>query len=343
MQEKLQQLKKEALLALANVKDKMHFEEWENKFLGRKSGELTNLMKGLKDLSEESKKVVGQVANEVKQALEELASAKRQDLNAMDFKNNVAQEKIDISEPSLVKNNLGHYHPNTIVQKKLEELFSSMGFMILDGPELESDYYNFEALNIPPTHPARDMQDTFYIKDHKNWVMRTQTSPVQVRALQKYGAPLRIVVPGRCFRNESTDAAHEHTFYQLEGLVVDKNISISHLIGVMKELLKGVLGREVEVRLRPGFFPFVEPGFELDMKCLVCGGIGCGACKHSGWIEVLPCGLIHPRVLEYGGLNPKEWSGFAFGLGMTRLVMQNYGIEDIRHLQEGDLRFLKQF
>ncbi|HBV58025.1 MAG TPA: phenylalanine--tRNA ligase subunit alpha [Candidatus Magasanikbacteria bacterium] len=343
MQEKLQQLKKEALEALDKVKDKIRLEEWENKFLGRKSGELTNLMKGLKDLSDESKTVVGRVANEVKQSLEELAFTKRQDLATADFKNSVAKEKIDISEPSLIKSNLGSFHPNTIVQKKLEELFSSMGFMILDGPELESDYYNFEALNIPPTHPARDMQDTFYIKDHKNWVMRTHTSPVQVRALQKYGAPLRAVVPGRCFRNESTDAAHEHTFYQLEGLVVDKNISISHLIGVMKELLKGVLGREVEVRLRPGFFPFVEPGFELDMKCLVCGGVGCGACKHSGWIETLPCGLVHPRVLEYGDLNPKEWSGFAFGLGMTRLVMQNYGIEDIRHLQEGDLRFLKQF
>jgi phenylalanyl-tRNA synthetase alpha chain len=164
-----------------------------------------------------------------------------------------------------------------------------------------------------------------------------------VRALQKYGAPLRAVVPGRCFRNEATDAAHEHTFYQLEGLVVDREISVAHLIGVMKELLQGVLKRKVEVRLRPGYFPFVEPGFELDMKCLVCGGVGCGACKRSGWIETLPCGLVHPKVLEYGGLNPKEWSGFAFGLGLTRLVMQKYGIDDIRLLQSGDLRFLKQF
>jgi len=343
MQEKMQQLKKDALLALQAVQDKLQLEEWENKFLGRKGGELTNLMRGLKDLSDEEKKVIGQVANEVKQALEQAVAMKRQELAMADFKNSVQQEKVDISQPSLIENHLGHFHPNTIVQKKLEELFSSMGFLILDGPELESDYYNFEALNVPASHPARDMQDTFYIKDHSNWVLRTHTSPVQVRALQKYGAPLRAVVPGRCFRNESTDAAHEHTFYQLEGLVVDKNISISNLIGVMKELLKGVLGREVEVRLRPGFFPFVEPGFELDMKCLVCGGIGCGACKHSGWIETLPCGLIHPKVLEAGGLNPKEWSGFAFGLGMTRLVMQNYGIEDIRQLQGGDLRFLKQF
>ena len=173
--------------------------------------------------------------------------------------------------------------------------------------------------------------------------MRTHTSPMQVRALQKYGAPLRVVVPGRCFRNEATDGSHDHTFHQLEGLVVDRDISIANLIAVMKELLQGVLKREVEVRLRPGYFPFVEPGFELDMKCLVCEGQGCGACKHSGWVETLPCGLIHPRVLEYGGLDPKEYSGFAFGLGMTRLVMQKYKIEDIRHLMSGDLKFLKQF
>ncbi|MCX6779371.1 MAG: phenylalanine--tRNA ligase subunit alpha, partial [Candidatus Magasanikbacteria bacterium] len=254
MQDKLQQLKKQALSALEGVKNKLQLEEWENKFLGRKSGELTDLMKGLKDLSDDVKRVVGQVANEVKQALEQAVTAKRQELALADFKNSVEQEKVDISQPSLIESNLGHFHPNTIVQKKLEELFSSMGFLILDGPDLESDYYNFEALNVPASHPARDMQDTFYIKDHSNWVLRTHTSPVQVRALQKYGAPLRAVVPGRCFRNESTDAAHEHTFYQLEGLVVDKNISISNLIGVMKELLKGVLGREVEVRLRPGFF-----------------------------------------------------------------------------------------
>lgn len=343
MQDKLQHLKNEALTSLKSIKDLAGLEELENKFLGRKSGELTNLMKGFKDLKEEDRKVVGSFFNDVKTAIEEAIVAKKQELSLLEFQSKVGEEKLDISQPSLPAAPRGHLHPNTIVQKKLEDLFNSMGFMVLDGPELESEYYNFEGLNIPATHPARDMQDTFYIKDHKNWVMRTHTSPVQVRALQKYGAPLRAVVPGRCFRNEATDAAHEHTFNQLEGLVVDKNISISNLIGVMKELLKGVLGKEVEVRLRPGFFPFVEPGFELDMKCLVCGGIGCGACKHSGWIETLPCGLIHPKVLEHGGLNPKEWSGFAFGLGMTRLVMQSYGIDDIRHLQSGDLRFLKQF
>lgn len=317
--------------------------ELENKFLGRKSGELTSLVKNIKDLTEQEKKKFGTLFNEIKTAVEEAFSSKKRELSLTEFGKNLDEEKIDISQPPLPAASGGHLHPNTIIQKKLEDLFTSMGFMILDGPELESDYYNFEVLNFSATHPARDMYDTFYIKGHKNWLMRAHTSPVQVRALQKYGAPLRAVVPGRCFRNEATDAAHEHTFYKLEGLVVDKEISISHLIGVMKELLKGVLGREVEVRLRPGYFPFVEPGFELDIKCLVCGGAGCGACKHSGWIETLPCGLVHPRVLEYGGLNPKEWSGFAFGLGMTRLVMQNYGIDDIRLLVGGDLRFIEQF
>jgi phenylalanyl-tRNA synthetase alpha chain len=218
-----------------------------------------------------------------------------------------------------------------------------MGFMILDGPELESDYYNFEALNIPTWHPARDTQDTFYIEAKEKLLLRTQTSPVQVRAMQKYGAPLRCVVPGRVFRNEATDVSHDHTFYQLEGLMIDKDISITNLIAVMKELLSGIFKREVNVRLRPGYFPFVEPAFELDIQCLICGGKGCSVCKQSGWLELLPCGLVHPNVLKAGGIDPKKYSGFAFGLGLTRLVMMKYKIDDIRLLQSGDLRFLNQF
>jgi len=242
----------------------------------------------------------------------------------------------------------GHLHPLTLVQRDLEKIFSSMGFMILDGPELESDYYNFEALNIPKTHPARDMQDTFYI-DHKNkdgehdMVMRTHTSNVQVRAMEKYGAPLRCVVPGRAFRSEATDACHEHTFNQMEGLMIDKNISLANMIAVMQELLSGVFRREVKVRIRPGFFPFVEPGVELDINCAICGGKGCSSCKHSGWLEILPAGLVHPNVLRAGGIDPKKYQGFAFGLGLSRLVMMKYGIDDIRLLQSGDLHFLKQF
>jgi len=343
MKATLEKIKQEFIKGLAEVKETLQLEELEQRFFSRKSGEITEVMKNLKSLSGEAKAEFGKLANEVKTELEEMCSKKKRDLQKTKMGDLADTEWIDVTAPKLPKKESGHLHPNTIVQNELEHLFTSMGFLVLDGPELESDYYNFEALNIPPSHPARDAQDTFYIKDNKDWVMRTQTSPMQIRAMQKYGAPLRMIVPGRCFRNEATDACHDHTFYQLEGLVIDKDISVSNLIAVMKELLQGVLKREVEVRLRPGYFPFVEPGFELDMRCLVCEGEGCGACKHSGWVETLPCGLIHPKVLEYGGLDPKEWSGFAFGLGMTRLVMQKYKIEDIRHLMSGDLRFLKQF
>lgn len=343
MKEKLEKIKKDFINGLSDVKNSLQLQELEQTFFSRRSGEMTQIMKNLKDLSGEAKKEVGKLANEVKKELQELYTEKKQALENKQSDGFFDTDAIDVTAPKLPKIDCGYLHPETLVQRELEELFISMGFKVLDGPELESDYYNFEALNIPETHPARDAQDTFYIKDNKDWVMRTHTSPMQVRALQKYGAPLRVVVPGRCFRNEATDGSHDHTFHQLEGLVVDRDISIANLIAVMKELLQGVLKREVEVRLRPGYFPFVEPGFELDMKCLVCEGQGCGACKHSGWVETLPCGLIHPRVLEYGGLDPKEYSGFAFGLGMTRLVMQKYKIEDIRHLMSGDLKFLKQF
>ena len=343
MQSQLQKLKQETLLALKSIKDKIDLDELENKILGRKSGELTKIMKGLKDMSVEMKKEVGKLANDVKINIESAFLQKQQELSAQEWQEALDKEKVDLTQPSLPPIERGHLHPMTIVHRELEELFTSMGFMVLDGPELESDYYNFESLNIPTTSPARDTQDTFFIKDNPNWVMRTHTSPVQVRAMQKYGAPLRTVVTGRCFRNEATDGSHEHTFYQMEGLVVDKNISIANLVAVMKELLQGVLKKEVEVRLRPGHFDFVEPGFELDMKCLVCEGKGCSACKHSGWVETLPCGLVHPEVIKAGGLDPKEWTGFAFGLGSMRLCMQKYGIDDIRLLHGGDLRFLKQF
>ena len=343
MKSQLEKLKQEALLAVKSVKDKVQLEELENSILGRKSGQLTAMMKGIKDLGDDMKKAVGQIANEVKVVVEEAFAEKRTELSAEEWQENLQKEKIDISQPSLPIREKGHYHPMTIIHRELEQLFTSMGFMVLDGPELESDYYSFEALNIPATHPARESMDTFYIKDHPNWCMRPHTSPVQIRAMQKYGAPLRTVVTGRCFRNEATDGSHEHTFYQMEGLLVDKNISIANLVAVMKELLQGVLKKKVEVRLRPGHFPFVEPGFELDMKCLVCAGKGCSACKHSGWVETLPCGLVHPEVIRHGGLDPKIWTGFAFGLGSMRLCMQKYGIDDIRLLHSGDMRFLKQF
>ncbi len=343
MQIQLQKLKQETLLAIKSVKDKINLEELENKILGRKSGELTALLKGLKDLTDDMKKIIGPMANEVKAVIEDGFKQKKQEFSLREWEVILEKEKVDISQPVLPIKEQGGLHPISIVHRDLETLFTSMGFMVLDGPELESAYYAFETLNIPPTSPARESMDTFYVKDHSNWCLRPHTSSVQVRAMQKYGAPLRTVVTGRCFRNEATDGSHEHTFYQMEGLVVDKNISIANLIAVMKELLQGVLKKEVEVRLRPGHFDFVEPGFELDMKCLVCGGNGCGACKHSGWVETLPCGLVHPEVIKHGGLDPKIWTGFAFGLGSMRLCMQKYGIDDIRLLHSGDLRFLKQF
>lgn len=353
MKNQLNKIKKEFVKGLGEIKDALQLEELEKRFFSRRSGEMTEVLKNLKDLSQEARKEFGKLANEVKKEMQELLEEKKQALDKDKSSGLVDSEWIDVTQPKLPKHEGGHLHPMTIVHNDLEDLFTSMGFIVLDGPELESAYYAFEALNIPETSPARESMDTFYIKDHSSsakategksdWCMRPHTSNVQVRAIQKYGAPLRAVVPGRCFRNEATDASHEHTFYQMEGLVVDKEISISHLIGVMKELLQGVLKREVEVRLRPGHFDFVEPGFELDMKCLVCEGEGCGACKHSGWVETLPCGLVHPKVIEYGGLDSKEWTGFAFGLGSMRLAMQRYGIEDIRHLHSGDIRFLEQF
>ena len=343
MIEQLEQIKKEASIAISKVTSLEMLEMVREKFFSRKAGEFTILAKKMKDLSDSERKEVGQKMNEVKMEIEKNLEQKKTEFENKIWDTIRETEMIDVTAPRLPKTKLGHIHPMTATHTELEDLFTSMGFVVLDGPELESEHYNFDALNIPSNHPARDSQDTFFIKEHDDWVMRTHTSPVQIRAMQKYGAPLRAVVSGRCFRNEATDASHEHTFYQMEGLVIDKNISIAHLIGVMKELLEGVLRKKVEVRLRPGFFPFVEPGFELDMKCLVCGGSGCGACKHSGWIETLPCGLVHPRVIEAGGLDPNVWTGFAFGLGSMRLCMQKYGIEDIRHLHSGNLQFLEQF
>ena len=235
----------------------------------------------------------------------------------------------------------GHLHPITRIQRELEELFISLGFAVLDGPEVETEYHNFDALNIPADHPARDMQDTFWLEDGN--LLRTHTSPVQVRGMERLGPPLRMIAPGRVFRNESVDASHEHTFYQLEGMMIDRDVSVAHLLYFMKTLLTAIFHRDVTVRLRPGYFPFVEPGFELDIQCLICGGPGCPVCKQSGWVELLPCGLVNPNVLRMSGIDPEEWNGFAFGLGLTRLVMMRYGIDDIRQLQGGDLRFLEQF
>lgn len=343
MKEELQQIRHAFETAIKEVKTVFDLETLETVFFGRKAGRFTALAKQMKTVAKEEKKEIGELMNEVRSAMMKMVDDARESFQQMAMDQIAITESIDVTQPALPIKERGHIHPMSQVEKELSDLFRSMGFMVLDGPELESDYFNFEALNIPKSHPARDSQDTFFIAGHPEWVMRTHTSPVQVRAMRTYGAPLRAVVPGRVFRNESTDGSHEHTFSQLEGLVIDKDISIADLIGVMKGLLRGMLKRDVEVRLRPGYFPFVEPGFELDMRCQVCEGAGCSACKHSGWVEMIPCGLVHPEVLKAGGLDPNVYSGFAFGLGSMRLVMQKYGIEDIRHFQSGDLRFLQQF
>lgn len=303
--------------------------------VGRKSV-LNDILRGIGRLEPQQRGQVGQMANQAKKAMEECFALRRQQLEQA--ATTAEQNKAAQYDPTIParREPLGALHPVTIVQRQIEEVFSRLGFIVVTGPEMESEYYNFEALNIPPMHPARDMQDTFWLGNGK--LLRTHTSPVQVHAMEKYGAPLRVIAPGRCFRYETIDASHENTFFQLEGLMIDRDISIGNLIAAMKLLLKEVFQRDVEVRLRPGYFPFVEPGFELDMRCMICGGAGCATCKYSGWVEVLPCGMVHPNVLKYGGIDTNVYTGFAFGLGLTRLAMMKYGIRDIRVLNSGDLR-----
>jgi phenylalanyl-tRNA synthetase alpha chain len=307
--------------------------------LGRK-GKLAEVSKQFGKLDSDERSRIGKLLNAAKQELESKIDARKAELEARALDSRLDSEWFDLTTPATGPR-LGRLHPVTKVQQELEDVFVSMGFTVLDGPEVETEYYNFDALNIPADHPARDMQDTFWVKDGR--LLRTHTSPVQVRGLEKLGPPLKMIAPGRVFRNEEVDASHEHTFYQLEGMMVDREVSVAHLIYFMKTLLSAIFKRDVTVRLRPGFFPFVEPGFELDIQCLICGGPGCAVCKQSGWVELLPCGLVHPAVLRYGGADPEEWNGFAFGLGLTRLAMMRYGIDDIRLFTGGDLRFLHQF
>ena len=307
--------------------------------VGRK-GKLNEISKAFGKLTPEERKRIGQLLNTVKQELESKIETRKAALSTTALDARLEAEWIDLTAPAPGVRP-GSLHPVTQVQREIEELFLSLGFTVLDGPEVETEYYNFDALNIPADHPARDMQDTFWLKDGR--LLRTHTSPVQVRGLEKLGPPLKMIAPGRAFRNEEVDPSHEHTFYQLEGMMVDREVSVAHLIYFMKTLLSAVFHRDVTVRLRPGFFPFVEPGFELDIQCLICGGKGCPVCKQSGWVELLPCGLVNPAVLRCCGVDPEEWNGFAFGLGLTRLAMMRYGVDDIRLFADGDLRFLRQF
>lgn len=324
---------------IRSAADPEQLEQVRVQFLGRK-GELSQISKQMGRLAQEERARAGKLLNEVKAAVESFLEQRVQEFQAGALEARLESEWVDLTLPAPGPRP-GSLHPITQVQAEIEELFLSMGFAVLSGPEVETEYNNFDALNIPPDHPARDAQDTFWVEGRN--LLRTHTSPVQVRGMLRFGPPLRMIAPGRVFRNEEVDASHEHTFYQLEGMMVDRDVSIGHLLYFMKALLSGIFHREATVRLRPGFFPFVEPGFELDIQCLICGGPGCPVCKQSGWVELLPCGLVHPNVLRMGGIDPEQWNGFAFGLGLTRLVMMRYGIDDIRLLASGDLRFLNQF
>jgi phenylalanyl-tRNA synthetase alpha chain len=307
--------------------------------LGRK-GALAQISKEMGKLAPEERACAGKLLNAAKQALEGAFERRKNAFDEAKLAARLDAEWLDLTIPA-PGHRPGSLHPITQIQTEIEDLFTSLGFMVLDGREVETEYHNFDALNIPPEHPARDAQDTFWLTDGN--LLRTHTSPVQVRGMERFRPPLRMVAPGRVFRNESVDASHEHTFYQIEGMMIDRDVSVAHLLYFMQTLLREIFRREVTVRLRPGFFPFVEPGFELDIQCFICGGTGCPVCKHSGWVELLPCGLVNPNVLRISGIDPEEWNGFAFGLGLTRLVMMRYGIDDIRLLQSGDLRFLQQF
>jgi phenylalanyl-tRNA synthetase alpha chain len=317
-------------------------DEIRTRYLGRK-GVITTLMKAtdFSDMDPEQRRQFGRQWNELKAwAEEQITRAGQSAKQRSGAGQGLSTAKLDITLPGTA-HRVGAIHPIALVQMELEEILQGMGFMILTGHEVETEYYNFDALNIPGDHPAREMQDTYWLTSGR--LMRTHTSANQVRALERFGAPLKAVFPGRCFRNEATDASHENTFYQMEGLMVDTSISVANLIAVMKALLSEVFRREVTVRLRPGFFPFVEPGFELDIQCLLCGGKGCSTCKGGGWIELIPCGLVHPRVLEYGRIDTAKYGGFAFGMGLTRMAMMKFGIPDIRLFNSGDIRFYEQF
>ncbi|PIR03830.1 MAG: phenylalanine--tRNA ligase subunit alpha [Candidatus Magasanikbacteria bacterium CG11_big_fil_rev_8_21_14_0_20_39_34] len=347
MKDELKKIQEEFKKQLKEVADFAGLSDLEQKFFSRKSGEFTNIMKGLRQLTDDVKKEMGQKANEVKKDLEGLFESKREEIQAKEMANLTEREAIDVTQPLLPKKERGHLHPITLAQEKMEDVAANMGFIIEDGPELESDYYVFGALNFPDDHPARESMDTFYVLENEDWCMRAHVSNMQVRLMRKYNEggtkAVRAAYPGKVYRNEALDATHEHTFHQFEAFVVDKTINIGNLVAVIKQLLKGLYNRDVEVRLRPGYFPFVEPGFEMDMKCLFCMGKGCRVCKNIGWVEMLGCGLMHPNVLKEGGYDPNEWSGLAFGMGLTRLAMMRYSIEDIRHFMSGDLRFLEQF
>ncbi|PWL71294.1 MAG: phenylalanine--tRNA ligase subunit alpha [Clostridiales bacterium] len=339
MKEQLAQIKERALEGLAACTTMRELEDLRVQVLGKK-GELTGILKQMGKLSPEERPVIGQLANEVRQDLEQKLDEYKAALREKQLNEQLEAERLDVTMPGRPFE-LGSMHPLSAVLEEIEEIFLGMGFDIAEGPEVETDYYNFEALNLPKDHPARDTQDTFYISE--NILLRTQTSPVQVRVMEQQKPPIRVISPGRVYRSDAVDATHSPVFHQIEGLVVDRGITMADLKGTLEIFVKRLYGEDAKIRFRPHHFPFTEPSAEADTQCFACGGKGCRICKGEGWIELLGCGMVHPKVLAGCGIDPEVYSGFAFGMGLERVVMRRYSIDDLRLFFENDLRFLKQF
>lgn len=341
MQDRLKELQAEALEKVAAAADLKELNDVRVSYLGKK-GPITEVLKGMGKLSAEERPKMGALANEVRDAISGQIEVKQKELEAAAVQKQLAAEQIDVTLPGRPVRT-GSHHPLTSIIEEIEDLFIGMGYTVEEGPEVEQDYYNFEALNLPKGHPARDMQDSFYITEET--LMRTHTSPVQARTMEKHKGkgPVRIICPGKVYRRDNDDATHSHQFMQIEGLVVDENVRMSDLKGTLEVFAKKMFGEDREIRLRPSFFPFTEPSVEMDISCKICGGSGCSVCKRTGWIEILGAGMVHPNVLEMAGYDSKKYTGFAFGMGPERIAMLKYGVDDIRHFYTNDVRFLKQF
>ena len=339
MKEKLQKIREDAIRQIEASGDLSKLNDVRVAVLGKK-GELTAVLKSMKDVSPEERPLVGQLVNETRESIEKILDETKKKLEAAELDAKLRREVIDVTLPAK-KNNVGHRHPNTIALEEVERIFTGMGYEVVEGPEVEYDHYNFELLNIPANHPAKDEQDTFYIT--KDILLRSQTSSVQVHEMEKGKLPIRMIAPGRVFRSDEVDATHSPTFHQIEGLVIDKNITFADLKGTLQEFAKRLFGEETKVKFRPHHFQFTEPSAEMDVTCFKCGGKGCRFCKGSGWVEILGCGMVHPHVLEMSGIDPEEYTGFAFGVGLERIALFKYEIDDMRLLYENDTRFLKQF
>ncbi len=339
MKEKIEKIRENSIKEISSCKNEKELNELKVKYLGKK-GELTVVLRGMGQLSQEERPIIGNLVNQLRDELERVIEGREQEFKRKELNKRLETENLDVTEPGK-KVFLGSKHPITQIIEEVEEIFLGMGYQIADGPEVEKAIYNFDKLNTPPDHPARDLQDTFYITE--DVVLRSQTSPVQARVMENQKPPIKIICPGAVYRSDSVDATHSPVFHQIEGLVVDKNIAMTDLKGTLEMFAKKCLGENTKIRFRPHHFPFTEPSAEADVSCFVCGGKGCKVCKKEGWIELLGCGMVHPNVLQNCGIDPEQYSGFAFGFGVERIAMAKFGIEDMRLLYENDVRFLKQF